>query len=340
MNFHKLYFAAGFLLFSLSATASAIAAADARSALIDGAKKETKLMIYSSVSATDTATLGQRFQHKYPFIKPEFLRLGSERLLTRILQEARGGRQFADVYQTGVVEVYLFKQKGMLSQYASAERAAYADYFKDTDGYYTAFFHTSKVIAYNTKLVPAGKAPKSYEDLLDPQWRGKLGLPSGGGGIRWYLAMMKELGDDKGEAYMKKLAGQKVIVGQDISAVTALMAAGEYPIAVFSNAHQIEQMKSQGAPVEWVATRPVLTTQTVLALPNRAPSPNSAKLYIDFVLSKEGQELLRSFNRIPARSDVEASPPRLTRGLKFSPYKGEWGEEYDKYAERFRKMFE
>ncbi len=340
MNFHRLYFATSLLLFSLSTTASTIAAVDARSALIDGAKKETKLMIYSSVSATDTATLGQRFQQKYPFIKPEFLRLGSERLLTRILQEARSGKQFADVYQTGVVEVYLFKQKGMLTHYASPERAAYADYFKDTDGYYTAFFHTSKVIAYNTRLVPAGKAPKSYDDLLDSQWRGKLGLPSGGGGIRWFLAMMKEFGDDKGEAYMKKLAAQKLIVGQDISAVTALMAAGEYPIAVFSNAHQIEQMKSQGAPVEWVATRPVLTTQTVLALPNRAPSPNSAKLYIDFVLSKEGQELLRSFNRIPARADVEASPPRLTRGLKFSPYKGEWGEEYDKYAERFRKTFE
>ena len=340
MNFHRLYFATSLLLFSLSTTASTIAAVDARSTLIDGAKKETKLMIYSSVSATDTATLGQRFQQKYPFIKPEFLRLGSERLLTRILQEARSGKQFADVYQTGVVEVYLFKQRGMLAHYASPERAAYADYFKDTDGYYTAFFHTSKVIAYNTRLVPAGKAPKSYDDLLDSQWRGKLGLPSGGGGIRWFLAMMKEFGDDKGEAYMKKLAAQKLIVGQDISAVTALMAAGEYPIAVFSNAHQIEQMKSQGAPVEWVATRPVLTTQTVLALPNRAPSPNSAKLYIDFVLSKEGQELLRSFNRIPARADVEASPPRLTRGLKFSPYKGEWGEEYDKYAERFRKTFE
>ena len=340
MNFHRLYFATSLLLFSLNATASTIAAVDARSALIDGAKKETKLMIYSSVSATDTATLGQRFQQKYPFIKPEFLRLGSERLLTRILQEARSGKQFADVYQTGVVEVYLFKQKGMLTHYASPERAAYADYFKDTDGYYTAFFHTSKVIAYNTRLVPAGKAPKSYDDLLDSQWRGKLGLPSGGGGIRWFLAMMKEFGDEKGEAYMKKLAAQKLIVGQDISAVTSLMAAGEYPIAVFSNAHQIEQMKSQGAPVEWVATRPVLTTQTVLALPNRAPSPNSAKLYIDFVLSKEGQELLRSFNRIPARTDVEASPPRLTRGLKFSPYKGEWGEEYDKYAERFRKTFE
>jgi iron(III) transport system substrate-binding protein len=340
MNFHKLYFATSFLLFSLSATASASAAVDARSALIDGAKKETKLMIYSSVSATDTATLGQRFQQKYPFIKLEFLRLGSERLLTRILQEARGGKQFADVYQTGVVEVYLFKQKGMLTHYASPERAAYADYFKDTDGYYTAFFHTSKVIAYNTRLVPAGKAPKSYEDLLDAQWRGKLGLPSGGGGIRWFLALMKEFGDEKGEAFMKKLAAQKPIVGQDISAVTALMAAGEYPIAVFSNAHQIEQMKSHSAPVEWVATRPVLTTQTVLALPNRAPSPNSAKLYIDFVLSKDGQELLRSFNRIPARADIEANPPRLTRGLKFSPYKGEWGEEYDKYAERFRKMFE
>ena len=340
MNFSRFFFVTGFFLFSLSMTASVIAAADARGALIDGAKKEAKLMIYSSVGATDTATLGQRFQQKYPFIKPKHLRLGSERLLTRILQEARSGRQFADVYQTGVVEVYLFRQKAMLSHYASPERTAYADYFKDADGYYTAFFHTSKVIAYNTRMVPAGKAPKAYEDLLDSQWRGKLGLPSGGGGIRWFLALMKEFGDEKGEAYMKKLAAQKPVVGQDIAAVTALMAAGEYPIAVFSNAHQIEQMKSQGAPVEWVATRPVLTTQTVLALPNNAASPNSAKLYIDFVLSKEGQELLRSFNRIPARSDVEANPPRLTRGLKFSPYKGEWSEEYDKYAERFRKTFE
>jgi len=339
MNFRKLFCATNFLLFSLN-TASAFAAVDARSSLLDGAKKEAKLMIYSSVSATDTATLSQRFQQKYPFIKPEYLRLGSERLLTRILQEGRSGKQFADVYQTGVVEVYLFKQKGMLTHFASPERAAYADYFKDVDGYYTAFFHTSKVIAYNTRMVPAGKAPKSYEDLLDGQWRGKLGLPSGGGGIRWFLAMMKEFGEEKGEAFMRRLAAQKPVVGQDISAVTALMAAGEYPITVFSNAHQIEQMKNQGAPVEWVATRPVLTTQTVLALPNHAPNPNSAKLYIDFVLSKEGQELLRSFNRIPARSDVEASPPRLTRGLKFSPYKGEWGEEYDKYAERFRKTFE
>jgi len=336
----KLYLLPISLLVIIIGNPLAFGAVDARSALIESAKKEGKLMIYSSVSATDTATLGQKFQQKHPFIKPEFLRLGSERLLTRILQEARGGKQFADVFQTGVVEVYLFKEKGMLAKYASPERAAYADYFKDTEGYYTSFFHTSKVIAYNTRLVPAGKAPRSYEDLLDPQWKGKLGLPGAGSGIRWFLAMMKELGDEKGEAFMRKLAAQKPVVGQDISAVTALMAAGEYPIAVFTNAHQIEQMKSQGAPVEWVATRPILTTQTVVALPNRAPSPNGAKLYIDYVLSKEGQELLRSFNRLPARSDVEPNPPRLTRGLKFSPYKGEWGEEYDKYAEKFRKIFE
>jgi iron(III) transport system substrate-binding protein len=228
----------------------------------------------------------------------------------------------------------------MLAKYASPERAAYAEYFKDAEGYYTSIFHTSKVIAYNTRLVAAEKAPRSYGDLLHPQWKGKLGLPGGGGGIRWFLAMMKELGDEKGDAFMRKLAFQKPVMGQDISGVTALMAAGEYPVAIFTNAHQIEQMRSQGAPVDWVATRPVLTTQTVVALPSRAPNPNSAKLYIDYVLSKEGQELLRSFNRLPAHSDVEPNPPRLTRGLKFSVYKGEWGVEYDKYAEKFRKIFE
>lgn len=340
MTIVNFFIIAAHLFTGFAAPAIIIAAVDARGTLIEGAKKESKLMIYSSVSASDTATLSQRFQQKYPFVKPEYLRLGSERLLTRILQEARGGKQFADVFQTGVAEVHLFKEKGMVAKYLSPERAAYADYFKDTDGYHTSFFHTAKVLAYNSRMVPAAKAPKSYQDLLDPQWKGKLGLPSGGGGIRWFLAMMKEMGDEKGEVYMKRLAAQKPAVGQDISAVTSLMAAGEYPIAVFSNAHQIEQMKSQGAPVEWVPTRPVLTTQTVLALPSHPSSPNGAKLYIDFVLSKEGQELIRSFNRIPARSDIEANPPRLTRGLKFAPYKGEWGEEYDKYAERFRKMFE
>jgi iron(III) transport system substrate-binding protein len=338
MTSSKIFLAAAYLTFSFAAPSRA--AVDARGALIEGAKKEARLMIYTSVSATDAAALGQKFQQRYTFIKPEYLRLGSERLLTRILQEARGGKQFADVFQTGVAEVHLYKEKGLIAKYLSPERAGYADYFKDGEGFHTSFFHTSKVLAYNPRLVAAGKAPKSYEDLLDAQWKGKLGLPGAGGGIKWYLAMMKEMGDEKGEAYMRRLAAQKPIVGQDISVVAALMAAGEYPIAVFANAHHIEQMKSQGAPVEWVPTRPVLTTQTVLALPNHASSPNSAKLYIDFVLSKEGQELVRGLNRIPARTDVEANPPRLTRGLKFAPYRGEWGEEYDKYAERFRKMFE
>ncbi|HWP58215.1 MAG TPA: extracellular solute-binding protein [Candidatus Acidoferrales bacterium] len=332
--------AAVWLLFLLLAPGAPLHAAAADPQLIEAAKKEGKLMIYSSVGQADTATLSQKFQQKYPFVKPEYLRLGSERLLTRILQEARAGKTFADVFQTGVVEVYLFKQKGLVAKHLSPERAAYADSFKDSEGYYTSFFHTSKVIAYNTKLVSADRAPKSYEDLLHPQWKEKLGMPGGGGGVRWFLAMMKEMGDERGEAYMKRLAAQKPVVGQDISAVTALMAAGEYPVVVFTNGHQIEQMKRQGAPVEWVPTRPVLTTQTVLAITSRAANPGAARLYVDYILSKEGQEVLRSLNRLPARADVEPDPPRLARGLKFSPYRGEWGEEYDKYAEKFRRIFE
>jgi ABC-type Fe3+ transport system substrate-binding protein len=329
-----------FVVAATSARALAASADGRNTQMIEAAKKEGRLMIYSSVGQADTATLSQKFQRKFPFIKPEFLRLGSERLLTRILQEARAGKTFADIFQTGVVEVYLFKQKGLVAPYASPQRAAYESYFKDDEGYYTSFFHTSKVIAYNTRLVTPDRAPKSYEDLLQPQWKEKLGMPSGGSAVRWFLAMMKEMGDERGEIYMKKLAAQKPVLGQDISAVTALMAAGEYPAVVFTNAHQIEQMKRQGAPVEWVPTRPVLTTQTVLAISSRATSPNAAKLYIDYILSKEGQEVLRSLNRLPARSDVDPDPPRLTKGLKLSPYRGEWGEEYDKYAERYRKIFE
>lgn len=118
------------------------------------------------------------------------------------------------------------------------------------------------------------------------------------------------------------------------------MAAGEFPVAVFSNGHEIEQMKREKAPVQWTPARPVLTTQTMVALSRHESNPNGARLYIDYVLSGDGQELLRSFNRIPARADVPANPARLTKGLKLFPYKGEWGEEYDKYADQFRKIFQ
>jgi iron(III) transport system substrate-binding protein len=311
----------------------------ASGASLDRAKSEGKLVVYSSMSSSDTDTLVRRFQAKYPFIKPAFMRLSSGRLMTKILQEAQAGTFLADVYQTGSIEVYMFQKKGLVAKYASPEAATYENSFRDPEGFYTCFYFTPKVLAYNTQLVPPANAPGSYGDLLHPYWHGKLGMPGGNAGVRWLIGMMKRAGDAKGEEFMKKLSAQKVRLHPGITEATSLLAAGEHHALVFTNADNVEELKRKGAPVEWVADEPVTTTQTVLALASRAPNPNSAKLYIDFVLSQEGQQIIRGFNRIPARPDVPSDPPRLKTGLKFFPYYGFWAEDENKYTERFHSIF-
>jgi iron(III) transport system substrate-binding protein len=307
--------------------------------VVEGSKAEGKLVVYSSMSSSDTEILVRRFQSKYPFIKPTFLRLNSGRLMTKILQEAQAGTFLADVYQTGSIEVYMFQKRGLVTAYSSPEGKFYTDSFRDPEGFYTCFYFTPKVLAYNTKLVPRENAPKGYADLLRPYWSGKLGMPGGNAGVRWLIGMMKRMGDGKGEELMKKLAGQQVRLHPGITEATSLLAAGEHHGLVFTNADNVEELKRKGAPVEWIADEPVTTTQTVLAISSRAPNPTSAKLYIDFVLSKEGQEIIRSFNRIPARQDVSSDPPRLKEGLTFFPYYGSWAEEENKYAEKFHATF-
>lgn len=306
---------------------------------LDGAKNEGKLVVYSSMSSSDTDVLVRKFQAKYPFTKPTFLRLNSGRLMTKILQESQAGTFLADVYQTGSIEVYMFQKKGLVARYSSPEGKYFDESFRDPEGFYTSFYFTPKVMAYNTKTVARENVPKSYADLLRPYWSGKLGMPGGNAGVRWLIGMMKRMGDDRGEDFMKKLAAQQVRLHPGITESTSLLAAGEHHALVFTNADNVEELKRKGAPVEWIADEPVTTTQTVLAISSRAPNPSSAKLYIDFILSKEGQEIIRSFNRIPARSDVSSDPPRLKKGLKFFPYHGIWAEDENRYTEKFHAIF-
>ncbi len=336
-----------FLLFLLLLNfgyASASAMPDERTdKLIEGAKKEGKLLLYSSVTMADVVGMAQKFGAKYPFIKVEYVRIGAQSLLNKVINEARAKTFLPDVIQLGTMELYPIKQLGLLAKYLSPERNAYHEDFKDVEGYYTIFNITTKPIAYNTKLVPPDKVPKSYEDLLAPQWKGKIAIAgasgSGAGGIRWFMCMMKAMGEKKGEEFMRNLARQKLIFNSSTSLVTTLLAAAEFPLAVNSSGADIEGMMVKGAKLNWIKTDPMFLTHTGISLTHYAPHPNSAKLFIDFLLSKEGAEMMRGYHRIPARSDVEPDPPRLVKGLRLFPYKPEWAEEYDGYAKKFQDIF-
>jgi iron(III) transport system substrate-binding protein len=311
---------------------------NATAKLIEGAKKEGKMVFYSSLNIEDNNGLLRKFEAKYPFIKTELNRLNADRLLLRFQSEARAKTHVADVILNGGARTYITKKDGLLMKYVSPESKFYGPGFKDPDGYWTDAYLNAHVLVYNTRMLKAPEVPRSHADLLQPQWKGKFIMVSKA--YEWFLKYLKVTGEEKGLPFFKRLAQQKPEFRIGSSQVADLVAAGEHPIGINTYSTNIEDLKARGAPVEWVPLDPVIATLHPIAVSAQAPHPNAAKLFVDYVLSKEGMTLLRSFKRIPSRIDVEPSVPRLTKGIKFHAAEPELAEEFDKYARTFQNIFE
>jgi iron(III) transport system substrate-binding protein len=302
--------------------------------LIAGAKKEGEVSLYLSTNLTDANGMMQRFKQKYPFVNVGLFRADNEKLLNRILTEASAGKFTADVILISSFEVRVLMQKKLLQKYLTSESRFYPEGFTDKDGYWTSVYSIPRVLAYNTKLVRPDAAPKSYDDLLQPKWKGNLGLSDSA--VLWYAGFLKFYGDEKGREYMKKLSAQKPAFRDSETVISQLLAAGEFPLGV-TYSHQVVSLKKKGAPVDWIRTmRPIVTGLKPISLSSKATHPNAGKLFIDFVLSKEGQELIRSFNRLPGRADV---PSELKDDAPLYPADPLWGDSYGKYVEEFREIF-
>ena len=291
--------------------------------VLDGAKKEGRLVYYTGMELDQSTVFAQEFAKKYPFIKPELFRASGEKVLTKYLTEARAKTYKADVFQTSVIQVSQLKGEGLLQKYVSSEDKVYPQGFKDREGYWYAFYLLPYVISYNTNIVPPSEAPKSYEDLLNPKWKGKIGLEAEQ--YQWFFHLLKIMGKEKGLDFMRKLAQQDLHMRNGHSLLQQLVIAGEIPISVVLYANQVEHEKrTTGAPIEWVRFKgPTITAFNAISIPARAPHPNAAKLFLDFSISKEGQEILKRFNRIPARPDVTPEPPSLVEGLNLYPARPE-----------------
>ncbi len=302
--------------------------------LIAGAKKEGEVSLYLSTNLTDANGMMQRFKQKYPFVNVGLFRADNEKLLNRILTEASAGKFNADVILISSFEVRVLMQKKLLQKYLTPESRFYPEGFTDKDGYWTSVYSIPRVMSYNTKLVRPDAAPKNYDDLLQPKWKGNVGLSDSA--ILWYAGFLKFYGDEKGREYMKKLSAQKPAFRDSETVISQLLAAGEFPLGV-TYSHQVVSLKKKGAPVDWIRTmQPIVTGLKPISLSSKATHPNAGKLFIDFVLSKEGQELIRSFNRLPSRADV---PSELKEGAQLYPADPLWGDSYGKYVEEFREIF-
>lgn len=308
--------------------------AEASEDILAGAKKEGSLTLYLSTNLTDANGLIQLFNSKYPFVKVNLFRADNEKLLNRILTESAANKFTGDAIMISSFEVRVLLQKKLLQRYVSPHSQFYPEGFTDKDGFWTSVYSIPRVIAYNSRLVKPEAAPKSFDDILQPRWKGGFGMSDSA--TLWYTGFMKYLGEEKGRDFMRKLAAQKPAFRDSETVITQLLVAGEFPLGLVYS-HQAAALKRNGAPIEWVRTaQPIVTGLKPIAVSAKAQHPNAARLFIDLVLSKEGQELIKSFSRIPDRGDVTSE---LKEGTKLYPTDPRWGDTYGKYVEEFREIF-
>jgi iron(III) transport system substrate-binding protein len=282
--------------------------------LVEGAKKEGEMVFYTTMTLDQSKEVVDRFQKKYPFIKPTLFRTGGGPLLNKILTEARGGRYAWDVVVGRAEMVVPLMERNLLASYRSPETKMIDDDLVDKEGYWTSYYVIAYVLGWNTKLVKREDVPRTYEALVEPKWKGgQLSFDNEAYGM--LQGLMRAWGREKAIAYFKRIAAIDPSLKRGNTERVALAVAGEYPLTVSYN-QTFERMVARGAPIDWVALEPAVVSSFPIVLAAKAPHPNAARLYYDFSLSKEGQEMLRGMQRIPVRKDVEPDPPRLFRGFK------------------------
>ena len=305
-------------------------------ALIEGAKKEGSLVLYTSMTVDQAQKLNDAFRAKYPFLQVHMFRAVGERLLTKIMTETQAGRFDFDVVQSAETQAYFLKKRNLLGRYLSPETKQLQKGFFDAEGYWAAIYMMPNIIAYNTRMLKRSEVPVTDEDLLNPKWRGKIGMDRTK--PEWFSWKLKRLGQEKGLAYMKKLGAQEFRLYSGLTIITGLLAAGEFPLVLNTYIHNAEDAKRKGAPVDWVAQDPVFTKFQPIGVAAKAPHPNAAKLFVDFMLSEEGQRIIASFGRVPTRRAVPANVQGLEK-LNFVIDEFSAGDDYNKNYEQFRNIF-
>jgi len=303
------------LLFLLCSLCDIAASEDATTDLVSRARKEGKVVWYTTLTTPEAQKLAAIFEGRYP-VKVEVLRTGSGALTNRVLNEHRAKRYSVDVIMgTGSRGgVPSLKKEGIITQYISPELKFIDKDLKDKDGYWTSIYQLTYVLGYNKRMVKSEDVPKTYDDLLKPIWKGKK-ISNDTENFVWFDALLRHWGKEKGLAYFRKLAQQDQVFQRGSTNRVQLVAAGEFPLGIgYGPGFQMEM--NRGAPIDWVSLEPVVFFPLPLMIAKQAPHPAGARLLVDFLLSKGGQSELRDFGRIPSRSDVDPKPPRLFRGFQ------------------------
>jgi iron(III) transport system substrate-binding protein len=307
-----------------------------RDDLIEAAKKEREVVFYTTTNLEEAGAMSARFKDRYPFLEVNITRAEGERLTTKVLQETRAKKSLVDVMQTPAFYLDALKKGGLLAEYASNEDRFFPRGFK-AEKYWTATYYNPYVVLYNTKLVAAANVPKGYDDLLTPFWKNKMILEKDK--VDWFTAMLHIMGREKGIKYMRELSKQNPMLRIGQTLITQLVAAGESTLQVNANAVTVNRLKQRGAPIDWVAPGPLPGLMVGVGLISQAPHPAAARLLVDFLLSKEGQQLYQNAGRLVARSDLPQDESIRVRGAQIVPVDPAWADSFDEDARLLKEIF-
>lgn len=279
------------LVISLCSWVSVSSAQDA--AMIEAAKKEGKVIWYTSLALPSSTMIANFFMNKYKGIEIEVHRTGSQRVLQRVMQEVSAGIKNVDIIHTSDGGHFvLLKKKGLLTKYVPKGLESFSSGFKDKDGYYYGMRATLSVIAYNPKVVTEKEAPKSWKELLDPKWRGKMvtAHPSYSGIIATHVQAIVNL---YGWDYFKELAKNKLHLVQSANDPAGVVASGERPVGANGAEYFYYKTMKQGNPLRIVYPKegiPLVVSPVAVA--KDSAHPNAAKLFMDFIFTKESLQAM------------------------------------------------
>jgi ABC-type Fe3+ transport system substrate-binding protein len=286
--------------------------ADRTQRLVEGARKERAVSLYTSAAVDDMAVLTGVFEKKYG-VRVQVWRASSENIIQRAATEARGGRFDVDVFETDSVAMEAIHREKLLQEVKSPYAAelipaaipAHKEWIGDRVQIFTA--------AYNTRLVKAADLPKRYEDLLDPKWKGKLGIEAAD--HDWLSAVVTEMGEEKGVKFFRDLVARNGLsVRKGHTLLANLVVSGEVPLALTAYLYKVVQLKNGGAPIDWVSLPPEIARAQGTGLARKSPHPHAGVLFMDFLLS-EAQSILATRDFIPTNVKVKPLPAGMT--LKF-----------------------
>lgn len=274
----------------------------------DAAKKEGTVVWYATMNTKDMTMTADEFMRTHPGIKVEPLRLGSSQLPARVSTEQRGGKYNADVISGDQFQVSQLIGSGAFEKYDVPEAGKFIKGTIDPNGYWTNLYQNTTVLAWNPDKLRADhlKAPTSFADFAKPEWKGKFGFDTGA--LNWYMGLLQV--DKNGSDLLKKIADNAPVKTSGHTQTVASLESGEFDATPTAYGYMAAQEKRAHKAVDFVNPSPLFVSLNPVGIAKNPPHPNAAKVFIGWLLSKEGQQFIaeRGGGEISSRTDVKNNP--------------------------------